>query len=165
MKERFTVTPSKVARRRKIQVRQFEPEELWIEYDVVINDPHDAQAAEEAITKASNLAKAYLDAEETRLRKGNGLQQNTMKSEPSRKLSPTYKLELTDKGKKEGLVIKPSTDAKFANFIHLWINDDKDIYLGYLRKDTGEFTFKSNNNAAEAFDIKKDTHFKVSAVA
>ena len=156
MKERFTIRPTKIARGRKIQVRQFEPEEIWIEYDVVIHDP---TAAEEAIQEANNQAKAYLDAEEARLRSGNGNNQqtNTKKTQ--------YKLELTTVGKAEGLVVKPSTDPKFANFIHLWVNDEKDVYLGYLRKDTGEFIFKNKSNIAEAFDIKQGSHFKIKAVA
>ena len=122
MKERFTIRPTKIARGRKIQVRQFEPEELWIEYDVEIHDP---KATEEAILEANKQAKAYLDAEEARLRSGNGKNQQTNTKQAQ------YKLELTKVGKAEGLVVKPSTDPKFANFIHLWINDDTDFNLGY----------------------------------
>ena len=45
MEDKYRVLPTKIARSRKIQVRQFEPEEIWIEYSIEVTDPNFADEA------------------------------------------------------------------------------------------------------------------------
>ena len=161
MKDKFRVLPKRIARSRKIQVRQFEPEEIWIEYELDIKEP---SAAPDAVREATRLANEYLDAEEQRLR---GISGHTLVNNNSGTPTVTeYKLELTDQGKKLGkLEIVSSKEPQFANFIHLWYGNngqDQKTYVGYLRKDTGEFKFKvENKGLMNKYGIKEGIHFKV----
>ncbi len=66
MKDKFRVLPKRIARSRKIQVRQFEPEEIWIEFELDIKDE---AAVQDALREATRLANEYLDEEEKRLRR------------------------------------------------------------------------------------------------
>ena len=153
MKDRFKVIPKRVARGRKIQVRQFEPEELWIEYELEVTDP---SAAEEAVLEATRLAREYLDDQEQMLRgvkespKSNGVVQSVTE----------YGLELTNKGNNSQLYVKKSKDPKFVNFIHLWFGKKQGTYVGYLRKDTGKFVIK-DENVTRKYGFKEGTHFKI----
>ena len=161
MKEKFRVLPKRIARSRKIQVRQFEPEEIWIEYEL---DIQDESAASEAVREATRLANEYLDEEEKRLRRVNG---HVLPNNNSKKPTVTeYKLELTDQGKRLGkLEVVHSKESQFERFIHLWYGKngkDKKTYVGHLRKDTGEFKYKPENQAlVNKYGIKEGTHFKI----
>jgi hypothetical protein len=159
MSEKWRVTPKRIGRSRKIQVRQFEPEEIFIEYELEVKDPSNR---EEAIKEATRLAVAYLDTEEQKLR---GLSQSITSEELKTQTPPPreYSLRITDDGKKLGnFKLKPSDDLQFANFLHLWFEkDNREIYVGYLRKDTGDFKFKAENKDLLAqHGVKKGTHFR-----
>jgi len=47
--------------------------------------------------------------------------------------------------------------------VHLWFErDQKDLYIGYLRKDTGEFKFKDKNvELINKLGIEKGKHFLI----
>ncbi len=152
MKDRFTVVPKRVARGRKIQVRPFEPEELWIEYELEVTDP---SAADEAVIEATRLAREYLDDQEQILR---GITESPM-SNRNVQSATEYGLELTNKGKNQ-LHVKKSNDPKFVNFIHLWFGKKQGTYVGYLRKDTGRFVIK-DQNVTQKYGIKEGTHFNI----
>ena len=157
MKEKWRVMPKRIGRSRKIQVRQFEPEEIWIEYELELEDE---SSANEALQEATQLAIAYLNEEEKKLRGKIKLQDEIVEEKPIIE----YKLEITDEGKNLGnFRIKPSDDPQYANFIHLWLeNDRNNFYVGFLRKDTGEFKFKSKNKELiQQYGIKKDSHFRI----
>ena len=146
MAKGYKIIPTKVARGRKIQVRQFEPEELWIEYSLTISDP---KKATEAIDEASQMATIYLDAEEQKLRAKNqsppqATPYTVNTSKPIPKPSPPqpeYDLELTSQGKAKSLHIAPSTNPQYKDFIHLWYrnNGKNELYVGYLKRDSGDF--------------------------
>ncbi len=159
MKEKYKVLPKRIARSRKIQVRQFEPEEIWIEYELDIHDP---ASALEAVREATRLASEYLDEEEARLR---GIGGQTISTNGGRKSVMEYDLVVTAEGKQKNLEIMRSKESQFANFIHLWCGkngDDPKTYIGHLRKDTGEFKLKDQNKPLiEKQGIKEGTHFKV----
>lgn len=161
MKEKFRVLPKKIARGRKIQVRQFEPEEIWIEFEL---DIPDTSLAKEAIQEATRLAKEYLDEEEARLRdEGDRPGVTSSVRKPS---ATEYDLVLTSEGKQKNLEVMHSKETQFANFIHLWWgnngNGARKTYIGHLRKDTGEFKLKPENKSfIEKQGIKQGTHFKV----
>ena len=160
MKEKFRVLPKKIARGRKIQVRQFEPEEIWIEFEL---DIPDASLAKEAIQEATRLAKEYLDEEEARLRDGGQSVTINSRKKPS---ITEYDLVLTSEGKQKNLEVVHSKETQFANFIHLWWgnngNGARKTYIGHLRKDTGEFKLKPENKSfIEKQGIKQGTHFKI----
>ena len=75
-----------------------------------------------------------------------------------------YSLEITEAGKSLGnFRVKPSEDPQYVNFVHLWLEkDQKEFYVGFLRKDTGEFKFKSKNKELiQQYGIKKDIHFQI----
>ncbi|MHA2245473.1 MAG: hypothetical protein ACXADY_10950 [Candidatus Hodarchaeales archaeon] len=157
MKEKWQVMPKRIGRSRKIQVRQFEPEEIWIEYEL---DVEEGSLANEAVQEATKLAVAYLDEEEKRLR--DKVKQHKEKLEE--KPGGEYGLEITNEGKNLGnFRVKPSDDPQFANFIHLWLEkDQKELYVGFLRKDTGEFKFKKKNRELiKQLGIKKEKHFQI----
>ncbi|MFX0206127.1 MAG: hypothetical protein ACFFDT_09080 [Candidatus Hodarchaeota archaeon] len=157
MKDKWRVMPKRIGRSRKIQVRQFEPEEIWIEYEL---DIEDESSANEALQEATQLAITYLNEEEKKLRGKTKLQKEIVEAKPIFE----YSLEITDEGKKLGnFRIKPSDDPQYANFIHLWLeNDSKEFYVGFLRKDTGEFKFKTKNKELiQQYGIKKDNHFRI----
>ncbi|MFW9903681.1 MAG: hypothetical protein ACFFFH_05070 [Candidatus Thorarchaeota archaeon] len=161
MKEKFRVFPKKIARSRKIQVRPFEPEEIWIEFELDIPDP---SSTKEAIREATRLANEYLDEEEARLRgveEQAGVLNNVKKSTVTE-----YDLVVTPEGKQKNLEVVRSKETQFANFIHLWRgnngNGAKKRYIGHLRKDTGEFKLKPENMPfIEKQGIKQGMHFKV----
>ncbi|UCG00621.1 MAG: hypothetical protein JSW11_13500 [Candidatus Heimdallarchaeota archaeon] len=161
MKEKYRVLPKRIARSRKIQVRQFEPEEIWIEYEL---DIQDTSFAREAIQEATRLANEYLDEEEARLR---GIDRQSVNTNSGKKpLVTEYDLILTEEGKQTNLEIVRSKETQFANFIHLWWgnngNGSKKTYIGHLRKDTGEFKLKPENKSLiEKLGIKKGTHFRI----
>ncbi|MFX0123504.1 MAG: hypothetical protein ACFFAE_07665 [Candidatus Hodarchaeota archaeon] len=161
MKEKFRVLPKRIARSRKIQVRQFEPEEIWIEYEL---DIQDSSSAKEAIQEATRLASEYLDEEEARLR---GIGDQIVSTNSGKKRSVTeYDLVLTTEGKEKNLEIVRSKESQFANFIHLWLgnngNGSKKTYIGHLRKDTGEFKLKPENEPLiKKQGIKQGTHFRI----
>ncbi|MFX0207580.1 MAG: hypothetical protein ACFFDT_16455 [Candidatus Hodarchaeota archaeon] len=160
MKEKFRVLPKRIARSRKIQVRQFEPEEIWIEFELDIND---SSSAKEAIHEATRLANEYLDEEEARLR---GVGGQTVATNSVKQPVTEYDLILTPEGKQKKLEVVRSKETQFANFIHLWWgnsgNEAKKTYIGHLRKDTGEFKLKPENKLfIEKQGIKQGTHFKV----
>ena len=160
MKEKFRVLPKRIARSRKIQVRQFEPEEIWIEFELDIPDP---SSAKEAVHEATRLANEYLDEEEARLR-GVGVQSVVTNNVKSTVIE--YDLVITPEGKQKKLEVVHSKETQFANFIHLWWgnngNGAKKTYIGHLRKDTGEFKLKPENKPfIEQQGIKQGTHFKV----
>lgn len=159
MSEKWRVTPKRIGRSRKIQVRQFEPEEIFIEYELEVKDP---SHRDEAVKEATRLAVAYLDTEEQKLR---ALSESTTSAEIKTLSFPPreYSLRITDEGKQLGnFKLKPSEDLQFANFLHLWFaKDNREVYVGYLRKDTGDFKFKAENkDLLEQFGIKKGTHFR-----
>lgn len=157
MNDKWRVTPKKIGRSRKIQVRQFEPEEISIEYELMVDDP---AFITEAIKEATSLAVAYLDEEERKLRQK--IDSMPIISSEEREIS--YDLEISDSGKKMGVFkIKPSEDPQFINYVHLWFEkDQKDVYIGYLRKDTGEFKFKDKNmEIINELGIEKDLHFLI----
>lgn len=160
MKEKFRVLPKRIARSRKIQVRQFEPEEIWIEFELDITDP---SSAKEAVREATRLANEYLNEEEDRLR---GMGGQTVVSNIAKHPVTEYDLVLTPEGKQKKLEVVRSTETQFANFIHLWWgnngNGTKKTYIGHLRKDTGEFKVKPENKPfIEKQGIKQGTHFKI----
>ncbi len=157
MKEKWRVKPKRVGRSRKIQVRQFEPEEIWIEYEL---DIEEASLSTEAVREATKLAVAYLDEEEKKLREKTQLPKEKILEKPFYE----YGLEITSEGKNLGnFRIKHSDDPQFANFLHLWLEkDQQEIYVGFLRKDTGEFKFKKKNEEIiKQFGIKKEKHFRI----
>ena len=157
MKEKWQVMPKRIGRSRKIQVRQFEPEEIWIEYEL---DVEEGSLANEAVQEATKLAVAYLDEEEKRLRDKVKQHKETLEE----KSIVEYGLEITNEGKNLGSFrVKPSDDPQFANFVHLWLEkDQKELYVGFLRKDTGEFKFKKKNRERiTQFGIKKEEHFQI----
>lgn len=157
MKDKWRVMPKRIGRSRKIQVRQFEPEEIWIEYEIEVEEE---VFAIEAIEEATNLAVTYLDQEEKKLRK----KIKPHKEKIVKKPLIEYDLEITVEGKNLGnFRIKPSEDPQFINFIHLWLEkDQKELYVGFLRKDTGEFKFKTKNKELiQQYGIKKEKHFRI----
>ena len=164
MREKFRVVPKRIARGRKIQVRQFEPEEIYIEYELDILDLEDPLIASKAIQEATKLTEEYLDNEEAKLRKkisdddsiGDNVQELDSFDE--------YSLQITDEGKSLGnFIIKPSTDPQFANFIHIWLKKDNiETYIGYLLKNSGDFKFKRKNKEfIQRLGIKKGKHFRI----
>jgi hypothetical protein len=160
MKDKWRVMPKRIGRSRKIQVRQFEPEEIWIEYELEVEDE---SYANEALQEATQLAIAYLNEEEKKLRGKTKLQDETVEEKPIFE----HKLEITEDGRNLGnFRIKPSDDPQYANFIHLWLEkDNNDFYVGFLRKDTGEFKFKSKNKELiQQYGIKKDAHFRITKI-
>jgi hypothetical protein len=159
LKEKFVVLPKRIARSRKIQIRQFEPVEIWIEYELTIKDP---SAANEALQEATHLAITYLDNEEMKLREKSPnliINQDT----PGGKTSILYDLRLTTEGKASNLRVIHSKNPQYSNFIHVWQGKKKnETYIGYLRKDTGEFKFKEENKTIiDQYGIKPDIHFKI----
>ena len=157
MKDKWHVKPTRIGRSRKIQVRQFEPEEIWIEYELEVED---ASSTKEALQEATQLAIAYLDEEESKLRGKTQVQEEEVEKVPLIE----YSLEITPEGKSFGnFRVKPSEDPQYTNFVHLWVEKDKeDFYVGFLRKDTGDFKFKSKNKELiQKYGIKKDTHFRI----
>ncbi|MFX0124860.1 MAG: hypothetical protein ACFFAE_14610 [Candidatus Hodarchaeota archaeon] len=50
MRDKWRVMPKRIGRSRKIQVRQFEPEEIWIEYELEVEDE---SLANEALQEAT----------------------------------------------------------------------------------------------------------------
>ncbi|PWI49235.1 hypothetical protein CEE45_02520 [Candidatus Heimdallarchaeota archaeon B3_Heim] len=159
MKNKWQVVPKRVGRSRKIIVSKFEPEEIFIEFELNVNDPSTTQ---EAIEAATQLAISYLDEEEKKLRKPQKLQTEIKQSK--QKLKEEFKLEITDEGKKLGKFrINRSEDPQFENFIHLWLEiDNQKIYVGYLRKDNGDFTIKDKNkNTLEKYGVKRGKHFRI----
>jgi hypothetical protein len=149
--------PKRIGRSRKIQVRQFEPEEIWIEYEIEIEED---SSADQALQEATQLAIAYLNEEEEKLRNKTQLQDVMIEKKPL----VEYTLEITNEGKDLGnFRVKPSEDPQYANFVHLWLEkDQKDLYIGFLRKDTGDFKFKSKNKELiQQYGIKKDIHFRI----
>ncbi|MHA2250410.1 MAG: hypothetical protein ACXAD7_08605 [Candidatus Kariarchaeaceae archaeon] len=146
MNEKYRVYPSKIARSRKIQVRQFEPEEVFIEYNIEVLDP---EAADEAVKMATEKAIEYLDREEERLRL----------------IEPTYKIKISKKGMDLGKFrVKASEDPQYENFIHLWFQESEthELYVGHLHKKKGDFTFKKENvEKINKIGIKKEIHFEI----
>ncbi|MFX0184628.1 MAG: hypothetical protein ACFE95_16220 [Candidatus Hodarchaeota archaeon] len=158
MKDKWRVIPKRIGRSRKIQVRQFEPEEIYIEYELDVSDP---SLMKEAVQEATKLAVAYLDEEERKLRGKVKPSEEKTKKERER---VQFSLEITNEGKRLGnFQIKPSEDPQFINFIHLWLEkDQKELYIGYLRKDTGDFKFKAKNKELiQNYGIKKGKHFRI----
>jgi len=159
MKDKWEVMPKRVGRSRKIQVRQFEPEEIFIEFELNVSDPDSIQ---DAIEEATQLAISYLDAEENRLRKLSSGE--VVETEAKQKKKKEFAIQITDEGKKLGkFTINKSEDPQFENFIHLWleINNEK-IYVGYLRKDTGDFSIKDKNKMMlDKLGVKRGKHFRV----
>ncbi|KPK88149.1 MAG: hypothetical protein AMS27_00445 [Bacteroides sp. SM23_62_1] len=156
MKDKWRVMPTRIGRSRKIQVRQFEPEEIWIEYELHVED---ATSANEALQEATKLAITYLNEEEKKLR-----DKTKFPDEEVEKPVVEYSLEITETGKSLGnFRVKPSEDPQYANFVHLWLEkDQKEFYVGFLRKDTGDFKFKSKNKELiQQYGIKKDIHFHI----
>jgi len=159
MKEKWRVIPTRIGRSRKIQVRQFEPEEIWIEYELKIEDASSTNSANEALQEATKLAIAYLNEEEKKLRGKTKFPDVEVK-----KPAVEYSLEITETGKSLGnFRVKQSEDPQYANFVHLWLEkDQKEFYIGFLRKDTGDFRFKSKNKELiQQYGIKKDIHFQI----
>lgn len=161
MKDKFKVLPKRIARSRKIQVRQFEPEEIWIEYELDIKDD---SAIVDAVREATRLANEYLDEEEKRLREISA--QTLSDTDDYNSADIECGLELTEHGKKLGkLEIVRTKEPQFANFIHLWYREngqEQKVYIGHLRKDTGEFKFKpENKELVEKYGIREGIHFKV----
>ena len=159
MKDKCQVVPKRVGRSRKIQVRQFEPEEIFIEFELNVTDPTSTQ---EAIEEATQLAISYLDAEEKRLR--NISDTTGIKKPVKREVKEEYALQITGEGKKLGkFTINKSEDPQFENFVHLWFEIKKEkIYVGYLRKDTGDFTIKDKNkNILEKYGVQRGKHFRI----
>jgi hypothetical protein len=162
MKDKFRVIPKRIARSRKIQVRQFEPEEIYIEYELDIMGQDDPSAASKAIQEATRLAEAYLDNEEAKLRSKMSDDESISEDIQDMRVSAEYGLQITYEGKSLGdFRIKPSDDPQFANFIHLWLEkDQKETYIGYLLKNTGDFKFKKKNkDFIQQHGIKKGKHF------
>ncbi|MHA1977406.1 MAG: hypothetical protein ACW98F_02080 [Candidatus Hodarchaeales archaeon] len=159
MKNKWKVVPKRIGRSRKIQVRQFEPEEIFIEFELDVTDPTSTQ---EAIEEATQLAISYLDSEEKRLRKTPTT--HSLEKQPKPKIKEIFTLQITEEGKKLGKFnINKSEDPQFENFIHLWleINNEK-IYVGYLRKDIGDFTIKDKNKSLlEKYGVKRGKHFRI----
>ena len=157
MKDKWRVKPTRIGRSRKIQVRQFEPEEIWIEYELEVEDE---SSVNQALQEATQLAIAYLNEEERKLRGKTKILDEVVEKKPI----VEYSLEITNEGKSLGnFRVKPSEDPQYANFVHLWLEKDQnDFYVGFLRKDTGDFKFKSKNKEIiQQYGIKKDTHFRI----
>ncbi|WP_455464260.1 hypothetical protein [Candidatus Hodarchaeum mangrovi] len=157
MKDKWRVTPKRIGRSRKIQVRQFEPEEIFIEYDIEV---YDDTLKQDAIREATQMAIQYLDEEEARLR-GKSIESRPTEEKIRIK---EYSLEILPEGKKLGnFKVKTSEDPQFSNYLHLWLEKGQEnIYVGYLLKDSGNFKFKSENKAKiKEIGIKKDIHFKI----
>lgn len=140
----YKIFPSKLTRSRKIQLRNFESEQISVEYTIELQD---ASKGDEALEEAMKRANEFLDNEERKLRN----------------IKATYTLQITDEGKKFDFLIKESKDPQYANFIHLWIKkEDKDFYVGYLHRLTGEFKFKEENlEEINTLGIWQDKHFKI----
>lgn len=141
----FKVYPSKITRSRKIQLKQFESEEIKIEMSIEVQD---LDYAEEALVEATKRANDYLDIEERKLRN----------------IKIIYSLQLTEEGRKtNALVIDHSNDKQYENYIHLWFKRfDIDLYIGFLHRLTGEFKFKEENiEEIKELGIEKDTHFEI----
>ncbi|MFX0152188.1 MAG: hypothetical protein ACFFAJ_15485 [Candidatus Hodarchaeota archaeon] len=158
MKDKWRVMPKRIGRSRKIQVRQFEPEEIFIEYELDISDP---SLMKEAVQEATQFAVAYLDEEERKLR--GKVQPSEVKPKEERE-RVHYNLEITNEGRQLGnFQIKTSEDPQFINYLHLWLlKDQKELYVGYLRKDTGDFKFKAKNkDLIQKYGIKKGKHFRI----
>ncbi|MHA2107484.1 MAG: hypothetical protein ACW99R_07265 [Candidatus Hodarchaeales archaeon] len=159
MKDKWQVVPKRVGRSRKIQVRQFEPEEIFIEFELNVQDPDSTQ---DAIEEATQLAISYLDTEEKKLRKTPSTQAAKKSAQP--KVKEEYAIQITEEGKKLGKFnIKKSEDSQFENFIHLWLEiDNEKIYVGFLRKDIGDFTIKDKNKTIlEKYGVKRGKHFRI----
>ncbi len=159
MRDKWQVVPKRVGRSRKIQVRQFEPEEIFIEFELNVQDPDSTQ---DAIEEATQLAISYLDTEEKKLRKTPSTQAAKKSAQP--KVKEEYAIQITEEGKKLGKFnIKKSEDSQFENFIHLWLEiDNEKIYVGYLRKDSGDFTIKDKNKIIlEKYGVKRGKHFRI----
>ena len=155
MAEKWKVLPKRIGRSRKIQVRQFEPEEIFIEFELDIKDP---STTKHAIEEATQLAIAYLDEEEEKLR--NQIDRGPQTPQIKKK----YKIHILEAGKKLGnFQIKKSQDPQFENFVHLWLEiEKKDIYVGYLRKDLGDFTFKDKNKQLlDKYGVQLGKHFRI----
>ncbi len=140
-------------------MHQFELVEIWIEYELTINDPSEAS---EAVQEATHLAVMYLDEEEMKLRRKSS---NLINSQdiPVEKPSVEYGLKLTTEGKACDLRVIHSKNPQYTNYIHIWRGNSKnETYIGFLRKDTGEFKFKEENKKLiDQYGIKPDIHFKI----
>lgn len=159
MSEKWRVIPKRIGRSRKVQVRQYEPEEIFIEFELDVKDP---STRKEAIEEATELAIAYLDEEEKKLRSLHG--DKPVSDVQKTQIKKEFKIQILEAGKKLGnFQIKKSQDPQFENFVHLWLNIEKqDIYVGYLRKDTGDFTFKDKNKPLlDKYGVKDEVHFKI----
>ncbi|MHA2225598.1 MAG: hypothetical protein ACXAC8_10370 [Candidatus Hodarchaeales archaeon] len=157
MKDKWQIIPKRIGRSRKIQVRQFEPEEIWIEYELDVKDPSMMSVA---LQEATSLAVSYLDEEEKKLRR----KSQSIQIPNEKKKSITYRLQITREGESLGnFRVKESDDPQFANFSHLWLEiDQQELYVGYLLKDTGDFKFKSKNKELiKQHRIAKGKHFRV----
>lgn len=143
----YKVVPSSIRRSRKIQLKQFESEEMTIEYSIQINDEG---TIEQALQDATDQANRYLDKEERRLRK----------------IIAIYSIEVSEEGQVlGGLHIKTSDDKQFENFIHVWKTDGADeLYVGYLHRLSGEFKFKEENKEKiDALGISIEKHFNITS--
>ncbi|MHA2327579.1 MAG: hypothetical protein ACXACR_03565 [Candidatus Hodarchaeales archaeon] len=106
MKDKWQIIPKRIGRSRKIQVRQFEPEEIWIEYELDVKDPSMMSVA---LQEATSLAVSYLDEEEKKLRRKS--QSNEKPNE--KKKSITYRLQITREGQSLGnFRVKESDDPQ-----------------------------------------------------
>lgn len=160
MNNKWRITPKKIGRSRKIQVRQFEPEEIWIEYEIEIEDH---SSMNEAVQEATKLATEYLDQEERKLRGTIDGSLDEIEEELAHS-EVQHTLEITNEGKNLGnFKIKTSDDPQYANFLHLWLEkEQQEFYVGYLLKDKGDFKFKSKNrDLIQKYGIKKGIHFKI----
>ena len=122
------------------------------------------------------MATIYLDAEEQKLRAKNqsppqATPYTVNTSKPIPKPSPPppeYDLELTSQGKAKSLHIAPSTNPQYKDFIHLWYrnNGKNELYVGYLKRDSGDFKFKPENQAQiQKLKIEQGTHFTIRAIS
>jgi hypothetical protein len=112
----------------------------------------------DAIEEATQLAISYLDDEEEKLR------DQINRDSPKPQVRKNYKIQILEAGKKLGnFQIKKSQDPQFENFVHLWLEiEKKDFYVGYLRKDIGDFTFKDKNKALlDKYGVQVGKHFRI----
>lgn len=143
---KYKIYPSKIVRSRKIQLKQFESEEIKIEMSIEVQD---LDYVEEALAEATKKAIEYLDLEERKLRN----------------IQIIYSLQLTEEGKAtNALIVDYSKEKQYENYIHLWYKRfDIDLYIGFLHRLTGEFKFKEENmEEIEKLGIEKDIHFVIS---
>lgn len=169
MKNKFQVLPTRISRGRKLRIDSSSSEEIWIEYEIKVDD-YSLETIETAIDTATENIENYLNKEEHKVLNNNRFKDSNFSSVNKQNSSniPSsndgYTLEITEEGKKLGeFKVQSSKDSKYKDFLHLrFKNQYEDIYIGYLLCNEGKFVFKKENvERINNSGIQMDTHFKV----